>query len=245
MRRESFRQRAFVVRTYDFGEADRVIVLLTRERGLVRGVAKGVRRSKSRFGSRLQPFVELDVQLYEGRNLSSITGADTVNYFASGIIEDFARYSAASTVLEAVERLSLASFGEEEVLYDLTARTLKHLQECPHPLVELDTFLLQGMEIAGWSPSLFACAQCGAAGPHHAFHPSPGGAVCVHCRPQGSAEVDEEVLHIMWLLSQGHQGQAYELLNDARANAVHRLTRNHLQWHLEKSLASLNVLDQA
>lgn len=245
MRRESFRERAFVVRSYDFGEADRVIVLLTRGRGLVRGVAKGVRRSKSRFGSRLQPFVELDVQLYEGRNLASITGADTVNYFASGIIEDFTRYSAASTVLEAVERLSLASYGEEESLFDLTASTLKRLQDCAHPTVELDSYLLQAMEIAGWSPSLFACAQCGAAGPHHAFHPAPGGAVCVHCRPQGSQEVDEEVLHIMWLLGQGHSAQAHELLNQERAHFVHKLTRQHLQWHLERSLSSLNVLDQA
>ena len=61
--RENFRDRALVIRTYDFGEADRIIVLLTRNHGLVRGVAKGVRRAKSRFGSRLQLFVNLDVQL--------------------------------------------------------------------------------------------------------------------------------------------------------------------------------------
>ena len=62
--RENYRDRAVVIRTYDFGEADRVIVLLTRDHGLVRAVAKGVRRAKSRFGSRLQLFVNLDVQLY-------------------------------------------------------------------------------------------------------------------------------------------------------------------------------------
>ena len=72
-----------MVRTYDFGEADRVIVLLTRNHGLVRGVAKGVRKVKSRFGSRLQPFVDVDVQVYPGRGLSTITGADTVTYYLS------------------------------------------------------------------------------------------------------------------------------------------------------------------
>ena len=77
--RENFRDRALVIRTYDFGEADRIIVLLTRHHGLVRGVAKGVRRAKSRFGSRLQLFVNLDVQLYPGRNLYTISQADTVD----------------------------------------------------------------------------------------------------------------------------------------------------------------------
>ena len=99
--RESYRDRAFVVRTYDFGEADRVVVLLTRHHGLVRSVAKGVRKSRSRFGSRIQPFVDIDVQLYPGRNLATITAADTVAYFAGRIIEDFDRYAAGCAALEA------------------------------------------------------------------------------------------------------------------------------------------------
>ena len=80
MRRQSFRDAALVLHTYDFAEADRVVVLLTRSHGIVRSVAKGVRRAKSRFGSRLQLFVELNVQLYPGRNLATITGADTVSF---------------------------------------------------------------------------------------------------------------------------------------------------------------------
>ena len=86
MPRESYRERALVIRTYDLGEADRIIVFLTQHRGLVRGVAKGVRRARSRFGSRLQPFVELDVQFYVGRELESVTAADTVGFYGSGII---------------------------------------------------------------------------------------------------------------------------------------------------------------
>ena len=90
-----------VVRSYDFAEADRIVVLLTRGHGLVRGVAKGVRRSKSRFGSRVQLFVELDVLLYPGRALANITAADTVSYFGAGIIEDYPRYTTACAALEA------------------------------------------------------------------------------------------------------------------------------------------------
>lgn len=95
-----------VVRTYDFGEADRIIVLLTKEHGVVRAVAKGVRRAKSRFGSRLAPFVHLNVQLYPGRSLATITGADTVAFFATGIIDDYERYTSGCAMLEAAERLA-------------------------------------------------------------------------------------------------------------------------------------------
>lgn len=245
MRRESYRERAIVVRTYDFGEADRIIVLLTRGRGLVRGVAKGVRRTKSRFGSRLQPFVELDVQLYAGRNLESITQAETVSFLASGIIEDLERYAAASAVLEAVEKLSVASFDEAEELYDLTIAALESIRTAPDPIAALDTYFLQAMNLCGWAPSLFACAQCGQVGPHHAFHPAPGGAVCVNCRPQGAAEVDEEVLHLMWLWQNDYEGEARELETPARVATAHQLTRAYIQWHMEKKLSSLNVLDQA
>ncbi|OLN18782.1 DNA repair protein RecO [Corynebacterium diphtheriae] len=241
MRRESYRERALVVRSYDFGEADRIIVLFTRGRGIVRGVAKGVRRAKSRFGSRLQPFVELDVQLYRGRNLESITAADTVAYFGAKIIDDVTRFSAASSILEGVEKLAV---GDEPRLFDLTVTALKNMQTCAHPVAEVDTFLLQGMNIAGWAPSLFDCAQCGASGPHHAFHPSPGGAVCVHCRPLGVQEVDPETLHMMWLMAQGHRDAVAEIGTPERYQQAHALIRSHLSWHVERGLASLNVLDQ-
>lgn len=135
MKRESVRDRALVLRTYDFAEADRVIVLLTREHGVVRSVAKGVRRTRSRFGSRLQLFVELDVQLYQGRNLATITRADTVTFFGSGIIDDVERYTAACAVLETADRLSLTA---DETLYDLVLRALTTLRTTEHVTAALD-----------------------------------------------------------------------------------------------------------
>ena len=116
-----------VVRSYDFAEADRIVVLLTRGHGLVRGVAKGVRRSKSRFGSRVQLFVELDVLLYPGRALANITAADTVSYFGAGIIEDYPRYTTACAALEAAERLAVAENGEDPFLYDALLTTLRRI----------------------------------------------------------------------------------------------------------------------
>ncbi|WP_080793889.1 DNA repair protein RecO [Corynebacterium pacaense] len=240
MRRGSYRDRALVVRTHDFGEADRIIVLLTREHGIVRGVAKGVRRAKSRFGSRLQLFVELDVQLYPGRNLATISGADTVGYYASGIIDDFIRYSCASAVLEIAAQIS---DGDPE-LFDATTGTLQDLQGAREPLLLLDAYMLRAMDHAGWAPSLFNCAQCSRPGPHNAFHPGAGGAVCLYCRPQGSAEVQPEVLHMMWLLARGDQSEVLRRRPEM-IPTIHRLTTAHLQWHLERRLPTLAVLDQA
>ncbi|MBV7292205.1 DNA repair protein RecO [Corynebacterium sp. TAE3-ERU16] len=254
MRAPSFRDRALVVRTHDFGEADRVVVLLTRGHGLVRSVAKGVRRTRSRFGSRLQPFVELDVQLYPGRNLHSITGADTVAYHGSGIIEDYTRYTCACAVLESAERLAVAEFGDDPWLFDASAAALARLRTVVDPTTELDSFLLRAMGHAGWAPSLFDCAQCGRPGPHHAFHPAAGGAVCGTCRPPGAATPDEAVLRLMWWLAH----ESWAAVEDARAaseNAgdgmftdfagqAHQLVRAHLQWHLEHRVRSLDLLDQ-
>src|SRR5699024_12175280 len=110
------RDRAVVIRSYDFGEADRVIVLLTKDNGLVRAVAKGVRREKSRFGSRLQLFVNLYVQLYSGRHLATITQADTIDYFGAQLIDDYDKYTAACVMLESAERLSL---DDDPFLYEL------------------------------------------------------------------------------------------------------------------------------
>lgn len=242
MGRESYRDRALVVRTHDFGEADRIVVLLTREHGIVRGVAKGVRRAKSRFGSRLQLFVELDVQLHPGRSLASISGADTIGYYASGIIEDFTRYSCASAILEIATHLS--GVEADTHLFDETLRALQRVRDVTHPVLALDEFMLCAMNHAGWAPSLFDCAQCGRPGPHTAFHPGAGGAVCLYCRPQGSAEVAAEALHMMWLLAHG-AGERVAAEHPETLSTIHRLTAAHLQWHLERRLPTLAVLDQA
>ena len=106
----SFRDQGLVLRHYNLGEADRIIVLFTRAHGLLRCVAKGVRRTRSRFGARLEPFTLIDVQIYPGRNLNTITEAVTVETFNARIVADYERYTAAASVLEAVERL----LGEEE-----------------------------------------------------------------------------------------------------------------------------------
>ena len=238
--RDSWRDRAFVVRTYDFGEADRVIVLLTQHHGLVRGVAKGVRKSKSRFGSRLQPFVDVDVHIYPGRThnaLATITAADTVAYYGHQITDDFDRYTAACAVMETAEKLAYEE--ADPGLFGLVGDAMGRLQANEAPTMVLDAFILQATDHAGWGLSLFDCANCQAPGPHRAFNAAAGGAVCAQCRPPGSVDVDAEVLHTMWLM------QHNQPAGPEHAATAHRLTAAHLNYNLETGLKSLRVMEQA
>src|SRR5690625_1371375 len=101
-----YRDDAIVLRTHPLGEADRIITLLTRRHGKVRAVAKGVRRTGSRFGARLEPFTLVDVQLYAGRSLHTVTQVVTIETFAQAISADYGRFTAASAMLETTDRLT-------------------------------------------------------------------------------------------------------------------------------------------
>jgi DNA repair protein RecO (recombination protein O) len=100
-----YRDEAIVLRTQKLGEADRIVTLLTRGSGRVRAVAKGVRRTTSRFGSRLEPFTHVDLQLAEGRSLDVVTQAETLDPFAGWMGADYERYTAGTVMLETAERL--------------------------------------------------------------------------------------------------------------------------------------------
>lgn len=245
---EPYRDRALVVRHHDLGEADRIIVLLTRDHGIVRAVAKGVRRSRSRFGSRMSPFVDVDVQIHPGRGLHTVTGADTVATWAAPIVADYARYTCACAALEAAERLISEEAAPNPALWELTRATLARLADPDaDPGLALTAHLLRAMAAAGWDPSLFDCAQCGRAGPHHAFSPAAGGAVCVRCRPPGAATPPTEVLRLMWWLR--HGDAAAVAAAAARpgfgqlAAAARGLAAAHLQYHIGRRVGALALVE--
>ena len=172
-----------MLRVTKLGEADRIVTLLTRRTGRVRAVAKGVRRTRSKFGARLEPFSHVDVQLYEGRNLDIVTQAESVDAFGSVITADYGRYTAATVLVETSERLAAEEREPSLRLYLLLVSALRALAATDRdPSLVLDAFLLRAMGLAGWAPALSECARCGAAGPHTAFHVPSGGVLCAGCR---------------------------------------------------------------
>ncbi|HEY0636102.1 MAG TPA: DNA repair protein RecO, partial [Pseudonocardiaceae bacterium] len=183
-----YRDTGVVLRVHKLGEADRIVTLLTRRHGKVRAVAKGVRRTTSRFGARLEPFGHVDAQFYAGRSLDIVTQVQTVDAFGIGLVDDYTRYTAACAVLETADRLTPEEGEPALRLYLMVVGALRALsaRDRDSGLV-LDAFLLRAMAHAGWAPAIRECARCNAPGPHGAFNVPAGGAVCARCRPGGSA----------------------------------------------------------
>jgi DNA repair protein RecO (recombination protein O) len=240
-----YRDDAVVLRVQKLGEADRIITLLTRRHGRVRAVAKGVRKTTSRFGARLEPFSHVDLQLYEGRSLDVVSQAEGITPYGKHIAPDYGRYTAGSAVLETAERLT----GEEREpalrLFLLTIGALRTLTEGAHASgLVLDAYLLRAMAVEGWAPALDECAKCGADGRHGAFSVPAGGVVCPTCRPPGSASPSPAALALMLALLTGAWDDA-----DATESGVRReasgLVAAHLQYHLERGLRSLALVDRA
>src|SRR6195952_5529991 len=124
-----YRDEAVVLRTQRLGEADRIVSLLTRRHGRVRAVAKGVRRTKSKFGSRLEPGTHVDLQLYEGRSLDTITQAETIAPYGAQLARDYGRHTAGSALLETAERLSSEEREPALKLYLLLVGAMRTLAD--------------------------------------------------------------------------------------------------------------------
>ncbi len=103
---QGYRDDGVVLRTHKLGEADRIITLLTRHHGRVRAVAKGVRRTKSRWGARLEPFTHVDVMIHNGRSLDVITQAEVIRPYGSPLVSNYPKYTAGTAMLETAERFT-------------------------------------------------------------------------------------------------------------------------------------------
>jgi DNA repair protein RecO (recombination protein O) len=208
-------------------------------------VAKGVRRTSSRFGARLEPFGHVDVQFYRGRTLDVITQVETVEGFGSRLVGDYGRYTTGCAVLETAERLAGAEGEPVLRLYLLVVGALRALAEGKrHAPLVLDAFLLRAMAAAGWAPALTECARCGAPGPHRAFSVPAGGAVCPACRPAGAATPSAQTLELLDALMCG-DWRAAEQAPGAVCREGSGLVAAHLQWHLERQLRSLPLVDRS
>jgi len=241
-----YRDSAVVLRVTKLGEADRIITLLTRRTGKVRAVAKGVRRTKSKFGGRLEPFSHVDLQLYAGRNLDIVTQAETLDTFGATLAADYPRYTCATAIAETAERLTAEEREPSLRLYLLVVSALRALTDRGRvPTLVLDAFLLRAMVLAGWAPALRECARCGTPGPHAAFHVASGGSLCADCRlsSSGVARPAPATIELMVALTDGVWAVA-----DASAPSCRReasgLIAALMQWHLERGLRSLPMVDR-
>ena len=238
----TYRDEVVILRTHKLGEADRIVTMLSRTHGKVRAVAKGVRRTSSRFGARLEPFMVADVLLYQGRNLDIVQQAESLGSYGAVIAADYESYTAGSVMVETADKLTEAEAGLQQYL--LLVGALRSLARHEHaPQLTLDSYLLRALSIAGWSPSFGDCAVTGEPGPHSAFVVQLGGVVADSHAPPGAPRLTQEALALLGALLTGDWGHA-EDAPDATRNQASGVVAAYTQWHLERGLRSLQHVDR-
>jgi DNA repair protein RecO (recombination protein O) len=232
-----YREQGVVLRTWKLGEADRIVVLLTQGEGKVRAVAKGVRKTKSRFGGRLEPFSHVDLSLYRGRELDIVTQAEVINPFRA-LREDYDRVVAGAAMLEAVDQVAQEREAAIRV-YLLLVRALRALDGGPRdPSVVLDAFLLKLMALEGYRPAVVECAGCGAAEPSpRCFSIARGGGLCERCRSGQESILDAATMPLLAaLLGDDLDTTAAAELAPASRREAGALVKGYVEYHLDRRL---------
>src|SRR5918999_1210076 len=227
-----YKDEAIVLKTIKLGEADRIVPLYPRANGKVRAVAKGIRKTKSRFGARLEPFTHASLMIYRGRNLDTITSADIVSSF-DVVRRDYERLTAASALAEIVEKITPERERAHSV-YDLLLGGLRALVVDRGGTV-VPAFLVKLLSLSGYHPELRACAGCGGLGP------ALGGAVCEACwrMDRDSLRLATDRIELLLKLLSSDFGVTAD--RDATFDLMIAL-RAYTEFHLERPLKSISLL---
>ena len=184
-----YKNKGIVLRSIRYGEADRIIELYTQEAGLISAIAKGIRRTKSRFGGRLEPLSCVEFLAYKGRTLDTITQVEVLRSFR-GVRENLARLKAASGMVATVKALSGGDEADRRV-FNLLYHALDALEGREEGMKSIEAaFGLKLSVLAGYTPRLDVCVSCDRRPDEPAnenltcfFAPSLGGVLCADCRP--------------------------------------------------------------
>ena len=232
-----YRDEGVVLRTWKLGEADRIVVLFTKGHGKVRAVGKGVRKTKSKFGSRLEPTSHVALQLYEGRELDIVTQVETIDRL-SPLRDDLDRFTRATALLEAVDALA-QDRAPDSRLYAMLTGALRTLAEQDHPLV-VPGFFLKLLAHEGFQPRVDACASCDEDADLVAFDLDEGGLLCrQHRRGQ---PVSPAAVHLLQLMLGGQLRDALTTPVGAATHEVEALATRSLEHHLERRIKSVALL---
>ena len=234
-----YKDEGVVLKTIKLGEADRIVTIFTRQLGKVRAVAKGVRKTKSRFGGRLEPFTRVNLMAYQGRNgLDTITSVDVIEAF-SELRKDLDGLTTATILSEVVEKITP---DREQALptYQLLVQGMRALDDGKGATL-VPAFLIKLLAESGFSPELDQCAGCAEQVFLGGFSPSFGGAICETCWPQDqdAIGVSPDRIEAMSRLL----GQDFGLsLDDETVTEVTYLLRRYAEFHLERPLRSIGML---
>jgi DNA repair protein RecO (recombination protein O) len=230
----SYHDVGVALRTVRLGEADRIVTFITREHGKIRAVAKGVRKTKSHIGARVEPLSHATLLCWRGRELDVVTQVEVIDHFRA-IREDLDRLSQAMTMLEIIDQVTLEHNPAPE-LYALLVGALRALDEGGSPLV-LGAFCWKLLSLEGVAPIIDSCARCGSKEPLVAFDASEGGFLCRSHR-KGQA-VSEDVVELVRRILSGGLARALKEPTSPAAAAVEDLGTSAVEHHIDRRLRSM------
>jgi DNA repair protein RecO (recombination protein O) len=178
----SFRAEAVVLRHANWGEADRILTLYTREQGKLRAIVKGARKIRSRKAGHVEPFTHITLQLAKGRDIPIVTQVETIDAYLP-LREDLQRTGYAAYMLELLDRFTYDEEGGNPSLFRLLTDSLGRLCRVAEPWLCVRYYEMRLLDYLGFRPRLFECANCGREilAEDQYFSPSAGGVVCPRC----------------------------------------------------------------
>lgn len=231
-----YRDRGVVLRTYKLGEADRIVVLMTEQHGKVRAVAKGIRKTKSKIGARLEPLAHVELLLYKGKDLDIVNQVETIDSSAF-LHDDLDRMAQAMAVLEAVD-LAAPDRERSPELYTMLVGALRSLASQPSPML-LAGFYLKLLVLEGVGPSVIACVGCGSATDLVSFDVQVGGVQCQQCCT--GVPIDGGSLELLQDVLGGRLNRALAAVESPATRTVTALATRLMEHHLERRLRSLSL----
>jgi len=238
---ELYRDTGVVLRTYKLRESDRIVVIHTAENGKVRAVAKGVRKTKSKFGARLEPMSHVRLLLYRGRELDIVSQAESVEPL-SPMLSSLDRASQGLAAIEAVDQLSLEREPNPQ-LYRMVVGVLRTIASTPSPL-NVAAFYWKLLANEGMRPELDRCVRCGGIEPGTqfvAFDLNEGGVLCRSCRSGQS--ISPGALEILREILGGRLVHALGRDESPITHEVSSLATRALEFHIERRLKAVAMFE--
>jgi len=237
-----YKEQGIVLRRIKLAEADRIVTIMTQGSGKIRAVAKGVRKTTSRIGARLEPFTHVSLLLYRGRgSLDTVSQVEILSAHRP-LRYDYELITAGEAMLEAVDKV--AEEHERNIrLFLLLLSGLRALEPGPvDPAAVAESFLCKLLSASGFHPSLTACAVCGASNPA-LFASGQGGAVCVGCAEHGAGPVSPESLALLAQYAATDLRVVGDRVVDGPVRREARaMLYGFVEYHLERRLRSLPLL---
>ena len=247
-RSHSFRVEAIVLRHADWGEADRLLTLYTRQGGKLRVVAKGARRIRSRKAGHLEPFTRVQVQLARSRSLPIVTQAETAEAYLP-LRDDLIKTATASTIVEMLDRFTYEDENEHPLIFRLLTETLERIAAQADPWMAVRYYEVHLLDLLGYRPQLVTCANCGEEikAEDQYFSILQGGVLCPRCGAglPGSRPISMPALKVLRHLQRSTYREASRMQTPAALRAeVEALLEMYVTFLLERELNSPGFLKQ-